>query len=94
MATHAFRPDCRAISRLAKVCVSLFTTYLDADPHDGDRADLQLQRFDVWASHVGIFASYSASLDKRLEYSDGTRGLIMHLLALMRFNLEFGMLSR
>ena len=83
------------ILHLARVCERLFSKYADPQLPFSEtraRAELQQQRFYVWASYLGVFAHPSASLDKRLEYSDEIRSLVIQLLSLIRRNLEFGML--
>jgi hypothetical protein len=80
------------IFQLARTCESLFLQYTDPGlkiTENRTRAELQLQRFYVWASYLGVFASHAASLDKRLEYSDDIQNLVLQLLSLVRINLEF-----
>lgn len=56
-----------------------------------NRAELLRQRFHIWASNIGVFTSSSnATLDKRLEYSDEVKDLVIQLLSLMERNLKFG----
>jgi hypothetical protein len=84
----------RDIFDLANICEDLFSRYADPNlalPEPKARADLQQQRFEVWASYLGVFARYDVSLDRRLEYSEEIRDLVMQLLSLMRRNLDFGM---
>lgn len=84
----------RDIFDLANICEDLFSRYADPNlplPEPKARADLQQQRFEVWASYLGIFAPYDVSLDRRLEYSEEIRSLVIQLLSLMRRNLDFGM---
>lgn len=83
----------REIFHLARICEDLFTKYTDPKFKVSEfrtRAELQQQRFDVWASYLGVFANPNASLDKRLECSDEIQNLVVQLLSLMRRNLEFG----
>ena len=83
----------RKIFDLAHICDYLFVKYADPNLPVSEpraRAELQRQRFEVWASYLGVFATLNASLDKRLEYSDEIQNLVVQLLSLMRSNLEFG----
>ncbi|KAH8812453.1 hypothetical protein F5884DRAFT_310213 [Xylogone sp. PMI_703] len=54
-----------------------------------DRVELLRQRFYICASNIGVFTSSNGTLDKKLEYSDGVRGLVVQLLSLMERNLKF-----
>ncbi|KJZ70854.1 hypothetical protein HIM_09768 [Hirsutella minnesotensis 3608] len=78
----------RKISDVGGACQDLFLK-CTAQPQRSSRAELQRQRFHVWASYLGVFASDNAALDKRLEYSDEVRGLVVQLLSLMERNLRF-----
>ena len=96
MATAIILPshEKRQIFDLASICEALFLEYADPDrpfPEPRRKAELQLHRFYVWASNLAAFASFKASLDKRLECSDEIQNLVVRLLSLMRRNLEFGM---
>lgn len=85
-------PSNRDIYHSARSCEDLFLTYTDPRLPQSDlrtRAELQQQRFYVWASYLGVFAAYDASLDKRLEFSDEVRGLVLQLLSQIHINLEF-----
>lgn len=84
----------REIFHLARTCEKLFMKYVDSNLPISEpqaRAELQQQRFVVWASYLGVFAPPSASLDKRLEYSGEIQNLVVQLLSLMQSNLEFSM---
>ncbi|WQF77072.1 Putative NACHT nucleoside triphosphatase [Colletotrichum destructivum] len=83
----------REIYALALACEDLFLKCY-ATPHflpsvAGETAEIQHERFRIWSSYLGVFASYKASLDKRLEYCDDIHNLVIQLLELMRKNLEF-----
>lgn len=87
----------REIFHLARACEDLFLKYADPELPVSDprgRAELQQQRFYVWASYLGVFAAPDASLDKRLQESDDIQNLVVQLLSLMQRNLEFGMFRR
>ncbi|PVH67866.1 hypothetical protein DL98DRAFT_600035 [Cadophora sp. DSE1049] len=86
----------REIFGLANICEDLFSRYADPNiplPEPKARADLQQQRFELWASYLGVFAPYNVSLDRRLEYSEEIRNLVMQLLCLVRRNLDFVLLE-
>lgn len=81
------------ISGMAGACQDLFqkcTGQQRLSSADRSRAELQRQRFHVWASYLGVFASDNTALDKRLEYSDEVRVIVVQLLELMERNLRFG----
>lgn len=87
----------REIFHLANDCENLFLKYTNqglpfSEPRE--RANLQKQRFQVWASYLGVFAAPNASLDKRLQYCADIRILFVQLLLLVRRNLEFGMVPK
>ncbi|KAJ4176205.1 hypothetical protein NW767_015522 [Fusarium falciforme] len=73
---------------LAQTCETLFSKYADPQLPSSDtraRAKREQQRFHCWVSDP-----FNVSLDKRLEYSDELRSLVVQLLSLMHRNLEFG----
>ncbi|KAL2679252.1 hypothetical protein Neosp_010019 [[Neocosmospora] mangrovei] len=85
-------PIKRDISELARICERLFLKYTDPElerTKDRTRAEIQLQRFNVWASYLGVFAEDNASLDRRLEHSDEIQNLVLQLLLLLQENLKF-----
>lgn len=97
MATMRAPPeqDGRKISDLAGDCQDLFLncTSQQLSLENQSRTELQRQRFHVWASYLGLFTSDGAALDKRLEYSDEVRAMVVQLLSLMERNLYFSELS-
>lgn len=91
--TIAGRPMKRDISQQVRICEDLFLRYTDPElesTKNRTRAEIQLQRFNVWASYLGVFAEYNASLDRRLEHTDEIQNLVLQLLSLLQTNLEFG----
>lgn len=83
----------REIFHLARTCEDLFLRYVNPDLPSSEprkRADFQQQRFFVWASYLGVFATPKASLDKRLHNIDDVQSLVVQLLSLLQRNLEFG----
>ncbi|KAB5536166.1 CHAT domain-containing protein [Coniochaeta sp. 2T2.1] len=94
MATLAATPEHneRRISVVGGACRDLFLKCIEQRQRSSStqsRAELQRQRFHVWASYLGVFASDNAALDKRLECSDEVRNLVIQLLSLMERNLRF-----
>ncbi|KAK2608929.1 hypothetical protein QQS21_002505 [Conoideocrella luteorostrata] len=83
----------RTVFHLARTCQDLFFKFYAKPRHITsnicERAEIQHERFHLWASYLGVFASYNASLDKRLEHSDGIQDLVVQLLHLLHLNLEF-----
>lgn len=79
------------IHDVASACESLFLECANAPLLSTlhQRAALQRQQFHVWASYLGVFADYHASLDKRLEYSDEIGSLTVQLLSIIKRNLNF-----
>jgi hypothetical protein len=95
MATPAAPPkrDKTKISDVGDSCQDIFLKCAELPQRSQDtrdRAELLRQRFHIWASNIGVFTSSNATLDKRLEYSDEVRGLVVQLLSLMERNLKFG----
>ncbi|KAM0425639.1 hypothetical protein ACHAPT_009171 [Fusarium lateritium] len=79
----------RDILDIAQICKDLFIAICTSSSDLVARADLQQQRFYVWASYLGVFAPFNASLDKRLQYSDEIRALVVKMLSVLQRNLEF-----
>lgn len=82
------------IFSLAGICEALFLQCYEnlqlPSSMTRTRAELQHERFHLWASYLGVFTSYNVSLDKRLEYGGEIRNLAVQLLKLVRMNLQFG----
>ncbi|KAM5342057.1 hypothetical protein ACJ41O_015088 [Fusarium nematophilum] len=85
--------ETREIFDIAQSCRELFSNYTNSSSSLSDlhaRADLQQQRFYVWASYLGVFAPFNASLDKRLEHSDEIRSLVVQMLSLEVASTDHG----
>lgn len=56
----------------------------------GRQAEDWQDRFNAWASYLGVFAEDSISLDRRLVNHPDIRGMIIKLLEVLRSSLETG----
>ncbi|KAL8375693.1 hypothetical protein RB595_007010 [Gaeumannomyces hyphopodioides] len=76
---------------LALRCRDLFVEYLKASSVYAKHVSACQHRFLTWASFLGVFASKSASLDRRLEFKPETKELVMSMLRVLKRNLERGL---
>lgn len=51
------------------------------------------QRFQQWASNMGVFAREQLSLDARLAYSESLRSIVLQLLQIVKISLGRGTLG-
>jgi hypothetical protein len=84
--------DGNVLYNLAYECEALFGTQLanlraQASSAADLVADLQ-QRFAIWASHLGVFARKSQSLDTRLRNHAEILDLVARLLDILRRSLH------
>ncbi|KAL6900092.1 hypothetical protein GGI43DRAFT_384268 [Trichoderma evansii] len=72
----------------ASYCKRLFLSYSKISSPYAARVSAYQRRFMTWASFLGVFASESASLDRRLEFSPEIKEFVMAMLRLLQTNLE------
>ncbi|TGJ69718.1 hypothetical protein EYR41_005738 [Orbilia oligospora] len=82
--------DDESIYEVASVCKTLFRTHRRKEPPSV--IDILLedyeQRFLAWSAYMGVFASKSLCLDRRLQDRPGIRDLVIRLLDILVEALE------
>jgi len=71
-------------------CKDLFFKYLKVPSLYSTQVFGCQRRFLTWASFLGVFASKSASLDRRLEFNPEFKELVMSMLQVLKRNLQRG----
>ncbi|KAF3291491.1 hypothetical protein TWF970_000704 [Orbilia oligospora] len=82
---------------LAQDCERLFGELLSALSVTSDKQYRVVlehqQRFESWASFLGVFAAYQTSLDSRLKTTPDIRDLVVQLLEVLKRNVLYGLNS-
>ena len=71
-------------------CKDLFSHYLKMSSVYATQVSACQRRFLTWSSFLGVFASESASLDRRLEFNPEVKELVMSMLRVLKRNLQRG----
>ncbi|KAF3289921.1 hypothetical protein TWF970_003664 [Orbilia oligospora] len=86
--------DIPQISDLAGECEDLFEDLQSLLSGISDKASRVVQgcqqRFERWASYLGVFAAPQASLDSRLKSTPDIRDLVIQLLLTLKRNIQYG----
>lgn len=72
---------------LACECEELFDSTIPGPPEDSSVWSECQQRFAIWASHIGVFARESQSLDTRLRKAPDVQDLVARILDILRRSL-------
>ncbi|PYI27721.1 hypothetical protein BP00DRAFT_450050 [Aspergillus indologenus CBS 114.80] len=73
----------RQITMLAQNAVITLEKCLQVSGSSSHLAEAQLARFNLWATNIGVFAKYKASLDYRLRDSPDIQRIITNLLEVL-----------
>lgn len=66
--------------------MSILSENLEGDVQQ--RAKEQVERFRLWASHIGVFAPYRWSLDYRLRNSPEVSTILIRMLDVLMFKMR------
>lgn len=87
--------DQKTIFSVAESCEEAFTKLLDSDPllqaeniELAEALEDDKAQFKLWATHIGAFAEYHASLDYRLRESENVRQLLLSQLDILARSLR------
>ncbi|KAG4292644.1 hypothetical protein FPRO06_12132 [Fusarium proliferatum] len=72
----------------AMECKILFHQYSTISTPYSEEISKYQQRFLIWTSFLGVFATESASLDRRLEFNPEIKEPVVAMLQVLRRNLE------
>ncbi|KAI8634154.1 hypothetical protein F5Y19DRAFT_412147 [Xylariaceae sp. FL1651] len=87
-ARAADAPGPQDIYSQALECKALFVSCLEMSSPYASKISACQNQFLTWASFLGVFASESASLDRRLEFNPEIKELVMAMLRVLKRNLE------
>ncbi|OJJ94807.1 hypothetical protein ASPACDRAFT_64957 [Aspergillus aculeatus ATCC 16872] len=76
-------PEKRQITVLAQKAVIALEKCLQVSGSFSHLAEAQLARFNLWATNIGVFAKYKASLEYRLRDSPDVQRIIINLLEIL-----------
>ncbi|RAH50483.1 uncharacterized protein BO95DRAFT_458968 [Aspergillus brunneoviolaceus CBS 621.78] len=76
-------PEKRQITVLAQSAVIALQKCLQVSGSFSHLAEAQLARFNLWATNIGVFARYKASLEYRLRDSPDVQRIIINLLEIL-----------